>query len=54
MLFLFLASNNSKAEIIKRTHGEMKKVAKPGCSNSMDYPDPERSAQRGNCTKAVY
>lgn len=25
MLFLFLASNNSKAEIIKRTHGEMKK-----------------------------
>jgi len=53
MLFVFLTHNNSKAEIIKRTYGELKKVAKLGCSDSMNYPNPERSAQRGNCTKAV-
>lgn len=52
--FSFPGMQYSKAEVIKRTYGEMNKVANPGCSDSIDYPNPERSAQRGNCTKAAY
>lgn len=52
--FSFPGMQYSKAEVIKRTYGEMNKIANPGYSNSINYPNPERSAQRGNCTKAVY